>query len=361
MIADSLRKLAGHALLAGFPGEAPPPDLQRAAGRGEIGGFVLFRRNLASPEQIAGLTNTLCAACPRDAPPPWIAVDQEGGRVQRLGPPVLQLPAMDLLGRLDDPSLTEHAAAVLGRQLGALGFNLDFAPVLDVNTRPENPVIGDRSFGAETERVVRHGAAFARGMQSAGVAACGKHFPGHGDTELDSHLALPRIAHDRERIERVELAPFRALAAELASMMTAHVVCDALDAERPATLSPAVLTGELRARLGFAGVIFSDDLEMKAISDHAGVPEAACAAIDAGCDAVLICSQPELCLATHAALVARAEREPAFAERLRAAAARSHKARSAYPCRPLSPAAIASALEALRDPGLEERLAGARA
>ena len=359
MIADSLRKLAGHTLVAGFAGEVLPPDLQQAAVRGEVGGFVLFRRNLADPAQVAELTGAMVAACAADAPP-WIAVDQEGGRVQRLGPPVLQLPPMAVLGAVDDVALTQGAAAVLGRQLAALGFNLDFAPVLDVNTNAANPVIGDRSFGAEPERVARHGAAFARGLQSAGVAACGKHFPGHGDTEVDSHLALPRVAHPRERIERIELAPFRALAGELASIMTAHVVCEALDAERPATLSPAVLQRELRERLGFAGVIFSDDLEMKAISDHAGVADAACEAIAAGCDALLVCSQPELCLAAHAALVTRAEREPPFAARLRAAAERNLAGRRAYPPRPAAPRSAVAQLHALGDAGLEERLAGAR-
>jgi beta-N-acetylhexosaminidase len=360
MIADSLRKLAGHTLLAGFAGQSPPPELERAAARGEVGGFVLFRRNLADPVQVAELTGRLAAACAAEAPP-WIAVDQEGGRVQRLGPPVLQLPPMAALGRADDAALTERSAAVLGAQLAALGFNLDFAPVLDVDTNPDNPVIGDRSFGAEPERVARHGAAFARGLQAAGVAACGKHFPGHGDTALDSHVALPRISHARERIERIELAPFRALAQELASIMTAHVVCEAVDADHPATLSHAVLEGELRARIGFTGVIFSDDLEMKAISDHLGVSDAACAAIAAGCDALLICSKPELCFAAHAALVTRAEREPSFAARLRAAAERNVAARRRYPPRTAPPASAVARLTALADRRLEERLASTRA
>jgi beta-N-acetylhexosaminidase len=281
--------------------------------------------------------------------------------VQRLGPPVLQLPPMRALGRIDDAAVTQRAAEVLGRQLRALGFNLDFAPVLDVDSNPDSPVIGDRSFGDDPARVARHGAAFARGLHAAGVAACGKHFPGHGDAALDSHLALPRVTHGRERLDRVELAPFRALAAELDAIMTAHIVFEALDADRPATLSPATLEGVLRGALGFNGVIFSDDLEMKAISQHLGVADAACEAIAAGCDALLICSQPELCLQAHAALVERAEREPAFAARLRAAAQRNLDARRTRGHRPEPAASIAARLHELGDRPLEDRLAGSRA
>jgi len=356
MIAESVRKLAGQALCAGFSGREPPPELLAAAQRAELGGFVLFRRNLGSPAEVAELTGRLSRACPEEAPP-WIAIDQEGGRVQRLGPPVLQLPPMRALGAIDDPELTERAASVLGSQLVALGINLDFAPVLDVDSNAQSPVIGDRSFASDAARVARHGAAFARGLRRAGVASCGKHFPGHGDTLEDSHLALPRIIHGRERLDRVELAPFRACAQELDSIMTAHIVVDAFDPTRPATLSQPTLEGVLRAQLGFGGVVFSDDLEMKAIADQYGVAEAACEAIAAGCDAVLICSQPELCLAAHEALVRRAEREPEFAGRLRVAARRNLALRLRHALQPGPPESAAARLFALGDPRLEERLA----
>lgn len=362
MIADSVRKLAGQVLVAGFAGHEPAPELCAAAARAELGGFILFRRNLGDPPQIAELTGRLIAACAAAAEaPPWIAVDQEGGRVQRLDPPVLALPPMRVLGEIDDAALTERAAHVLGRQLAALGFNLDFAPVLDVDTYAHSPIIGDRSFGSDVARVVRHGAAFARGLEAAGVASCGKHFPGHGDAALDSHLALPRVAHGRERLDAVELAPFRAVAPALSSIMTAHIVFDALDPARPATLSQAALAQLLRREIGFEGVIFSDDLEMKAISDHYGVAEAACESIAAGCDAVLVCSQPELCLQAHAALVHRAEREPRFAERLRDAARRNLAARKGHPARPQAPARVLAQLHALSDAALQERLASAPA
>jgi len=319
-------------LVSGFPGAELPLELRRAAGRGELGGFVLFARNLGDMQQTAELNASLRAACPEGAPP-WIALDQEGGRVQRLGPPVLQLPPMGRLGALDDADLSERIARTLGQQLAALGFNMNFAPVLDVDTNPDNPVIGDRSFGSEPERVIRHGRAFARGLAAAGVAACGKHFPGHGDTLLDSHLALPRLHHDMQRLRRVELAPFAALAGELGAIMTAHVIFDALDPERPATLSATVIDGLLRQELGFTGLVFSDDLEMKAIADHKGVPEAACEAVAAGCDALLICSQPGLVLEAHAALCARAAGDRAFAQRLERAAERGLRARLKHPAR----------------------------
>ena len=362
MIAQSLRRSAGQVLLAGFPGQEPPPELLAAAGEGALGGFVLFRRNLAAIEQVAALCGRLIAAFPA-AEPPFVAVDQEGGRVQRLGSPVLQLPPMRRIGELDDPVLTEQAAALLGQQLAALGFNWDFAPVLDVDSNPQSPVIGDRSFGAEPERVVRHGRAFARGLRSAGVAACGKHFPGHGDTALDSHHALPELHHDRARLERIELAPFAALAGELEAIMTAHIVTHALDAERPATLSRAVLGGVLREQLGFRGLLVSDDLEMKAIADHYGIGFAACEAIAAGCDCILICSKPELCVEAAAALAERASREPSFAARLHEAAARTLNARQRYRPVALQGAALRERFSQLNADAreLEQRIAGSLA
>jgi beta-N-acetylhexosaminidase len=324
-----------------------------------LGGFILFRRNLGTPAQIAELTGALTSLAPADRPL-WMSIDQEGGRVARLGPPVLALPPMRVLGEIDDPALTRDAALVLGRQLRLLGFNLDFAPVLDVDTNPDNPVIGDRSFGREVERVIVHGRAFAAGLELAGVAACGKHFPGHGDTHVDSHLALPRLMHARERLDRVELAPFVALLGDLPNLMTAHVLFDALDAERPATLSPKVIRELLRGELGYRGVIWSDDLEMKAISEPYGVDEAACAAIAAGCDSVLICSNTEQVLAAQRALTLRAERDPDFAARLREAAMRSLAARANRSARPAAGAQVEQLLHAQGAAAVETRITAAR-
>jgi len=358
MIAESTRKAAGQVLLVGFPGHEPPNSLLEAADRGALGGFVLFKRNLGDASQVAELCGRLIAACPA-AEPPFVAIDQEGGRVQRLGPPVLQLPPMRAFGQLDDPALTEEAAHLLGRQLSALGFNLDFAPVLDVVTGELSPAIGDRSFGSDPALVVRHGRAFARGLERAGVAACGKHFPGHGDTTLDSHFELPTVTHAREHLSRVELAPFASLARELGMLMTAHIVFSALDAERPATLSPAVLRTLLREELGFDGLLVSDDFEMKAISKHVSVPDAACQAIAAGCDALLVCSDPELCEAVASALAERADRDATFAAQLELAAQRTLRARLLRPPRALAGAELSERLLTLEARAFETRIAQA--
>lgn len=325
----TLQAAAGQVLVAGYEGREPPPELQERATAGALGGFILFRRNLGTPAEVADLTARLRSLAPPDAPV-WMAVDQEGGRVARLGPPVVRLPAARVFGDLDNAALTLEAASVLGQQLASLGFNLDFAPVLDVATNPDNPVIGDRSFSPEVARVVRHARAFASGLAQAGVTTCGKHFPGHGDTSQDSHHTLPRLPHDLERLRRVELAPFAALAAELPCIMTAHVVFEALDPSGPATLSPRVITNLLRDEIGFRGLVWSDDLEMKAVAERHSMDEIACRAIEAGCDSLLVCSKLDDVALAHEGLVRRAERDRAFAARLQSAAARSIAARRAH-------------------------------
>ena len=349
---------AGQVLVVGFGSTGPTPRLCELARSGQVGGFVLFRRNLGSPQEVLAQNVRLRSLAPSELPL-WIAVDQEGGRVARLGPPVLKLPPMRSLGQLDDLALTREAACSLGQQLAILGFNLDFAPVLDVDTNPGNPVIGDRSFSREPEDVIQHARAFAAGLAEAGIASCGKHFPGHGDTHLDSHLALPALDHPMERLTRVELAPFATLSGELPCVMTAHVVFRSIDPVHPATLSRAVVTGLLRDQLGFSGIIFSDDLEMKAVSETYGVAQAACMAIDAGCDQVLICEHEELTFEAHAALVARAEREPAFAARLEHAAQRAIAARQRFPLAPAASSSLDPQLAAAGAGAIEQRIARA--
>ncbi|MBX3271193.1 MAG: beta-N-acetylhexosaminidase [Sandaracinaceae bacterium] len=335
--------IAGQVLLAGYPAGGPPAALVDALAADALAGVILFKRNTAAgPEDVAAQVARLAEASART---PLVAIDQEGGRVQRLRAPVLELPPMRALGARDEPALTRRAANALGRQLAALGINVDLAPVLDVDTNPDNPVIGDRSFGADPHLVARHGLAFARGLADAGVLACGKHFPGHGDTVEDSHLALPALAHDMARLEAVELVPFRAARAELPAMMTAHIVFRALDAERPATLSRRVVTGLLREQLGFAGLVVSDDLEMKAIADHYSVPRAAVEAIRAGCDLLLICSRLDWVAEAREAIAREAAADAAFAARLREAAARVGAARARVRCAPVSPEVLARALD----------------
>ncbi len=330
-------EMAGAVLVGGYPGLEPEPRIARALVEGTLAGVTLFRRNVESPERLRRTLLELGTSCPGEAPP-LFAIDQEGGRVARLHAPFLKLPSMRALGERGSLTLTREAGQVLGEQLAAVGVTMDFAPVLDVDTNADNPVIGDRSFSRDPAEVARHGLAFAEGLMTGGCLACGKHFPGHGDTDQDSHLALPRLAHDLERLRRVELAPFRAAASSLPALMTAHVVFSALDSERPATLSSSVLRGLLREELGFEGLIISDDLEMKAVSRRWSIPESACLAIEAGADLLLVCSDVDGLFAAREALATRADEDGAFAERLQDAAARSLELRRSRPPGPLGSA-----------------------
>ncbi len=320
-------ELAGQLLTVGFPGTTLPESVRDALGAGACGGVIFFRRNLPDLETALELARETSRAASPDLPPPIISVDEEGGRVRRLPPPFEGLPAMGSLARGTDSAGLEGAGEALGQQLACVGINLDFSPVLDCNTRPDNPVIGDRAFAAGPAQVAACAAAFARGMHRAGVRTCGKHFPGHGDTELDSHVALPRIHHDRERLDRVELAPFRALASTLPAMMSAHIIVDALDPALPGTLSRAVSTTLLRDELGFECVLFSDDLEMGALSSFGDIAETSVAAVRAGCDMLLICSDLDKQESARDALAKTIGSDPAFRERCEEAVRRTHAMR----------------------------------
>jgi beta-N-acetylhexosaminidase len=234
-----------------------------------------------------------------------------------------------------DLRLAERIAGAMGRELAALGFTIDFAPVLDVNTCPDNPVIGDRAFGDDAATCAQFGVAWVRGLQGAGLLACGKHFPGHGDTTRDSHVDLPVVDRPRERLEAVELAPFRAAAAAgIACLMSAHVVYPSLDPHTPATLSRAACT-ELRESIAFRGMLVSDDLEMQAIAARGSIEDAAVGAIAAGCDALLVCSDEEKQDRAVAALAREVDRSPAFRARCEEAGARVTDAKArvtATPC-----------------------------
>jgi beta-N-acetylhexosaminidase len=338
----------GQLLIGGFAGTQPDAYL-RAVAEGRRGGAILFKRNVgADLRETAELNARLAAAAPRESPL-LLAVDQEGGRVARIGAPALRLPPMRALAEWMDAPTAERIAERQAAELAALGFTMNFAPVLDVDTNPQNPVIGDRAFSRDAEVVANLGVAWARGLAKGGVLACGKHFPGHGDTRADSHLELPVVDLGRAELE-THLLPFaRAAAAGVASLMTAHVVFRTIDASVPATLSRAICT-ELRARIGFRGVLVSDDLEMRAIQDHVGVGEAAVRAIEAGCDALLVCSDFDLQEEAYAALVARAEADGAFRARCEEAIERCLAARRRVPPRPINEAAaLARVFEASRE------------
>jgi beta-N-acetylhexosaminidase len=289
MSPSALRRQIGQLLMAGFRGEQIPVEIRSLAREFSLGGVILFARNIVEPHQVAELSHE--ASQLTAGVPAWVSVDQEGGRVARLKAPFTEWPPMATLGRSGDVRLAERFARALAAELKAVGITLDFAPVLDVHTNPKNPVIGDRALAERAGDVARLGSAIIRTLQAEGVAACGKHFPGHGDTSTDSHLELPLVEHPPERLREVEFAPFqRAIEAGVATIMTAHVLVPSLDEKRPATLSRRIVTGLLREELKFDGVILSDDLEMKALASDYKVHESALLAIEAGCDGVLICS-----------------------------------------------------------------------
>jgi beta-N-acetylhexosaminidase len=337
----SLPVLCGQLLVGGFLGTELTASFKDALARGERGGAILFRRNLeGSLEDVAALNRSIAATAPVELPP-LLGIDQEGGRVTRLGSPLLRLPTMRAFGlafaRSGDAGLVARAAEALGRELAALGFTMDFAPVLDVDTCAKNPIIGDRSFGSDPAVVARLGAAYASGLQAGGVLACGKHFPGHGDTTTDSHLELPRVDQRRARLLAVECAPFAPLRmATCAAFMSAHVVYPALDPDQPATLSRAIAHDLLRTELGFDGLLISDDLEMKAVADRLPIEESAVRAVRAGCDVLLICKSEELQARAHTALIHAAEKDRSFRAEIAAKVARALEARRRCRPRPLA-------------------------
>ncbi|MGH7852628.1 MAG: beta-N-acetylhexosaminidase, partial [Candidatus Binatia bacterium] len=282
-----------------------------------FGGFILFRHNCCEPRQIL----SLCRSLWDDAPglPPFIAIDAEGGKVHRLPPPFTHFPAAAALGARNDLTLTYRAGRATAAELALVGINLNFAPVLDVNSNPDNPIIGERAFGADPRLVSAMGAAWMCGLRDGGVIPCGKHFPGHGDTHEDSHLALPVVTKSLARLQAVEFVPFVDRCRDgIEALMTAHVKFTALDPNHVATLSEPIVTGLLRHQLGYDGVVFSDDMEMRAVSEHHDPGEAAALAVRAGIDAVLFCHDLEKAVHALEFLCAEADQDPALRARVEA-------------------------------------------
>jgi beta-N-acetylhexosaminidase len=287
----SLGEKIGQLFMVGFEGREVTSELAARMATYGWGGVIIFGRNVESPAQLRALTQELQAAVgARDHLPLLIAVDQEGGRVARLKAPFTTFPSAAQMGQTQSEQLAAMVGQAIATELRAVGINMDMAPVLDVLTNSVNTVIGDRAFSADPVCVARQGMAFMRGMHAAGVLAVGKHFPGHGDTRLDSHLALPISERTVAQLEACELLPFReAIAAGLEAIMTAHVICSAWDPHHPATLSRPILTDVLRAEMGFSGVIITDDLGMAAVSETMPWEEIPLRALCAGVDLLLIC------------------------------------------------------------------------
>ena len=288
---DQIRRRVGQMFMVGFEGKSVTDDLKKLIRDYYVGGIVLFERNIESPPQIAELTNEIQSLNTKT--PLFIAVDQEGGRVRRLKEPFTDFGAPLQFHKLDSPKLTFEAAFAMAKELRAVGINFNFAPVVDVHTNPQNSVIGDRAFSSDPEVVAKIASGFIRGLQRGGVVACAKHFPGHGDTQTDSHLELPVVNHSLERLQQTEWLPFeRVIKGGVETVMTAHILNPNLDPELPATLSKKTLD-YLRGPLRFSRVIVTDDLEMKGISDHYSIEEATLKALDAGVDIILICETLE--------------------------------------------------------------------
>ncbi len=272
-------------LMPGFEGTTLPDWVEERL-RDGLAGVCLFATNVQSPDQVRTLTSAIYAANPHAV----VTIDEEGGDVTRLyqasGSP---FPGNALLGRLDDESLTAAVGGQVGRELADVGVGMTLAPDADVNSTALNPIIGTRSFGADASTVARHTAAWVRGVEAAGVAACAKHFPGHGSTVQDSHLDLPRIDVEMRTLKERELPPFAAaIAAGAQAIMSSHIVVPVLDADLPATFSRPILRDLLREGMGFTGVVVSDALDMAGASAGRGIPAAAVAALHGGCDLLCI-------------------------------------------------------------------------
>jgi beta-N-acetylhexosaminidase len=253
-----------------------------------FGGFILFAHNVKEPQQILALCRSLWEM--KRELPPFIAIDEEGGRVHRLPEPFTHFPPAAALGRAGNADLAYRMGLAMASELKAVGINLNFAPVFDVASNPNNPVIGDRSLSGDPDEVIRLGWEVARGLREGGIIPCVKHFPGHGDTDADSHHELPVVNKDIDDLEATELPPFiYACGKRVEAVMTAHVLYPALDRKYPATLSPRIVGDLLRGGLRYDGVVFSDDLEMKAVASQYSAEESAQLAVAAGVDSLLFC------------------------------------------------------------------------
>ncbi|HVQ29999.1 MAG TPA: beta-N-acetylhexosaminidase [Vicinamibacteria bacterium] len=329
---ESLRR-AGQRVMVGFEGMEPSADVRVLIRQYGVSHVILFARNVDGPEQLAGLVRELQGIA-RDAGhdlPLMIGVDQEGGRVARLRKPWTVWPSMRALGRLASESHAERVGRGLADELAPCGIRWDFAPVVDVDSNPKNPVIGDRSLGGDPALVGRLGAALIRGLQGGGVAACAKHFPGHGDTDVDSHHDLPVVTHSPSRLEEVELPPFRAaVEAGVVSVMTCHVLVPELDETLPATLSPRIVEPLLRRGMSYDGVVVTDDMEMKAVTKGWGAGEAAVLAALAGCDLVTVSKTPEAQVESVEALVRAQESERIAVKAMESACARLRRLKERF-------------------------------
>ncbi len=288
---DHAKELLGELFIMGFNGTTLEDDTSAFISQARIGGVILFSPNYENPEQVSNLINDI-QGCRAGDLPLWVSVDHEGGKVQRFKTGFTRLPEADAIAKVNSPKLLFELAEKIGAELKAVGINVNFAPVADINSNPKNPVIGTRAYGETEEMVSKMVSAFVRGHLTQGVQPCVKHFPGHGDTTVDSHFALPTVTDSVESLREREFRPFtKAFKSGCRWVMTAHLMNPNLDPKFPATLSSKILNDILREEMRYTGLIISDDLEMKAITDHFGVEEAPRLAVEAGCDLLIYRSE----------------------------------------------------------------------
>lgn len=293
-LVERAQERLGELFVMGFEGKTLSDDTSAFLAQAGIGGVILFAPNYESPRQLAELASQVQACCAKERPPIWISVDQEGGKVQRFKQGFTLIPSAARIGATQSPKLAFEISEAVAKELRACGINLNFAPVADINTNATNPVIGklDRSFGTTEDLVTKMVSSFVRGHVVQGVQPCLKHFPGHGHSDVDSHFGLPRVATTLGEMRLREFRPFmRGVRSRGEMIMSGHIVFPAVDPERPATLSKTFLTEILRDELQFEGVLFSDDMEMQAITDHFGAEEAPRLALEAGCDVLIYRSE----------------------------------------------------------------------
>ncbi|UOQ42837.1 beta-N-acetylhexosaminidase [Halobacillus salinarum] len=290
----SLEEKIGQMIIAGTDGTSIQPMTRKLVDQYKVGGLIFYSVNLTSPSQTVKLLNQMKESNKPNRFPLLLSTDQEGGRVTRLPGNLVHVPTNQKIGNLNNPSYSKKVGQALGKEMKAYGFNLDYAPVLDVNSNPDNPVIGDRSFGDDPQLVAKLGTATMEGLQTQNIIPVIKHFPGHGDTSVDSHLELPKVNKTLTQLQQLELIPFKQAVNQGADVvMVAHILIPELDGSYPSSMSKNMITGILRDNLGYNGVIMTDDMTMKAITNHYHLKEAAIQSIRAGNDIILIAHGPQ--------------------------------------------------------------------
>jgi len=288
--AMSMEEKIGQLVITGVEGYEFDAKAQALIEKYKIGGFVLFKKNIRDPEQMLELLNSLKKTNEVNSIPLFLAIDEEGGRISRLPDEFWKTPSSQKIAEINDSEFTFKLSSIVGERLKACGFNMNFAPVLDVNSNPNNPVIGDRSFSHDPSVVSIQGIQTMKGLRTQNIIPVAKHFPGHGDTVVDSHLDLPVLDHNLDRLYNLELIPFAlAIENQIEVIMSAHILLPKLDPDNPASLSPNIISKVLREDLGFEGLVITDDLTMGAVLDNYDIREAAVQAIIAGSDIVLVC------------------------------------------------------------------------